>query len=41
MPIQATGGTVKANVKDVRSEVQEGTLRLLLTYDFSAEKNAG
>jgi hypothetical protein len=41
MPIQATGGSVKANVKDVRSEVQEGSLRLLLTYDFSAEKNAG
>jgi hypothetical protein len=41
LPIQATGGTVKANVKDVRSEVQEGSLRLLLTYDFSAEKNAG
>ncbi len=41
MPIQATGGLVKANVKDVRSEVQEGSLRLLLTYDFSAEKNAG
>jgi hypothetical protein len=41
MPIQATGGTVKANVKDVRSEVQEGSLRLLLTYDFNAEKNAG
>jgi hypothetical protein len=41
MPIQATGGSVKATVKDVRSEVQEGSLRLLLTYDFSAEKNAG
>lgn len=41
MPIQATGGSVKANVKDVRSEVQEGSLRLVLTYDFSAEKNAG
>jgi hypothetical protein len=41
LPIQATGGTVKANVKDVRSEVGEGSLRLLLTYDFSAEKNAG
>jgi hypothetical protein len=40
MPIQATGGSVKANVKDVRAEVQEGSLRLLLTYDFSAEKNA-
>lgn len=41
MPIQATGGTVKASVKDVRAEVQEGSLRLLLTYDFSAERNAG
>jgi len=41
MPIQATGGAVKANVKDVRAEVQEGSLRLLLTYDFSAEKTTG
>jgi len=41
MPIQASGGSVKASVKDVRSEVQEGTLRLLLTYDFSAEKTTG
>lgn len=41
MPIQATGGAVKASVKDVRAEVQEGSLRLLLTYDFSAEKTTG
>ena len=41
MPIQATGGTVKASVKDVRAEVQEGSLRLLLTYDFSAERSSG
>ena len=38
LPVQASGGTVKANVKDVRSEVQEGSLKLYLTYDFSAER---
>src|SRR5215471_20986398 len=37
VPIHVSGGTLKANVKDVRSEIQEGTLRLYLTYDFSAE----
>lgn len=41
MPIQASGGSVKANVNDVRADVQEGSLRLFLTYDFTAEKNAG
>jgi len=41
LPVQASGGTVKANVKDVRSEVQEGALKLYLTYDFSAEKKPG
>jgi ABC-type uncharacterized transport system YnjBCD ATPase subunit len=41
LPIQVTGGSVKANVKDVRSDVQEGSLRMFLTYDFSAEKNTG
>jgi len=41
LPIQATGGTVKATVKDVRSEVQDGSLRLFFTYDFDAMKNAG
>jgi hypothetical protein len=41
MPIQATGGSVKAKVNDVHADVQEGLLRLFLTYDFSAEKNAG
>ena len=38
VPVQVSGGTVKANVKDVRSEVQEGALKLYLTYDFSAER---
>jgi hypothetical protein len=41
LPIKQAGGTVKAAVKDVRSEIQEGSLRLLLTYDFSAQKNGG
>ncbi|HVS20923.1 MAG TPA: hypothetical protein VHD88_03700 [Pyrinomonadaceae bacterium] len=41
LPIQASGGSVKAHVKDVRAEVQEGSLRLYLTYDFTAERNAG
>jgi len=41
VPIQASGGSLKANVKDVRAEVLEGSLRLSLVYDFSAERNAG
>ena len=41
LPIKTTNGSVKANVKDVRSEIQEGSLRMVMTYDFSAEKNAG
>jgi hypothetical protein len=38
LPVQQSGGNVRATVKDVRSEVQEGLLRLYLKYDFSAEK---
>ena len=38
LPVQQSGGNVKAMVKDVRSEVQEGALKLYLTYDFSGEK---
>ena len=36
--VQASGGSVKARVKDVRAEVQERALKLYLTYDFSAER---
>ena len=36
--VQASGGVVKARVKDVRAEVQEGALKLYLTYDFSAQR---
>lgn len=38
LPVQQSGGNVNAKVKDVRSEVQDGALKLYLTYDFSAEK---
>lgn len=39
LPVKATGGTLKAQVNDVRSEVQEGTLKLYLIYDFNAERD--
>ena len=38
IPVTGSNGTVKAHVKDVRSEVQDGTLRLHITYDFAGEK---
>jgi hypothetical protein len=38
IPIQASNGSVKAVVKDVRSEVQDGSLRLHITYDFAGTK---
>ncbi len=39
LPVRVSGGSVSARVKDVRAEVQEGSLRLYLTYDFNAERN--
>ena len=36
--VQASGGTVQARVKDVHAEVQDGALKLYLTYDFSGQK---
>jgi hypothetical protein len=39
VPIQASGGLLKAQVKDVRPEVQEGSLKLYLVYDFSGERS--
>jgi hypothetical protein len=38
LSVQASGGSVKARVKDVHDEVQESALKLYLTYDFSAER---
>ena len=39
VPVQASGGTLKAQVKDVRAEVPDGALRLHITYDFNAIRN--
>jgi hypothetical protein len=38
IPMQASNGSVKAQVKDVRAEVQGGSLRLHISYDFSGAK---
>ncbi|TMD57828.1 MAG: hypothetical protein E6I91_22090 [Chloroflexi bacterium] len=35
MPVQSTNGTLKAQVRDVRSEVKDGKLILHITYDFT------
>ena len=40
LPVKASDGTVKATVKDVRSEVQDGSLRLHITYDFAGTKGS-
>lgn len=40
LPVKASDGTVKATVKDVRSEVQDGSLRLHITYDFIGTKGS-
>jgi hypothetical protein len=38
IPVKASNGSVKAQVKDVRSEAQDGQLRLHITYEFSGAK---
>jgi len=38
IPVKASNGSLKAQVKDVRAEVQEGTLRMHVMYDFSGAK---
>jgi hypothetical protein len=38
IPVKASNGLVKAHVKDVRAEVQDGFLRLHITYDFAGTK---
>jgi hypothetical protein len=38
VPIEAAGGTLRAQAKDVRSEVKDGKLRLYVTYDFKGTK---
>ena len=41
LPVQASRGTLKAQAKDVRSEVKDGALRLHVTYDFSGARGGG
>jgi len=38
VPVRASNGAVKAQVKDVRSEIVDGALKLHLTYNFAAVK---
>jgi len=38
VPIAATDGTLKASVKEVRSEIKENGLNLFVTYDFAGTK---
>ncbi len=40
IPVQATGGTLKAQARDVRAEVKDKALRLHITYNFSGAKGA-
>lgn len=40
IPVQATGGTLKAQARDVRQEVKDGALRLHVTYDFTGAPGA-
>jgi hypothetical protein len=35
LPIAATNGNMRANVKDVRSEIKDNALNLFVIYDFS------
>lgn len=39
LPIQATGGTLTTNVRDIRAEVTDA-LRLNITYEFSGNRGA-
>jgi len=38
IPVKASNGSLKAQVKDVRSEVVDGTLRMHITYEFSGAR---
>jgi hypothetical protein len=41
VPVQASNGTLRAQAREVRSEVKDGALRLHVTYDFSGARGAG
>ena len=40
-PVEAAGGRLQAQAKDVREEVKDGKLRLYVTYDFKGAKGGG
>lgn len=39
LPIEASGGTLSAQISDVRAEIKEKSLNLLVTYDFQGAKS--
>ncbi|HEX3560056.1 MAG TPA: hypothetical protein VHU19_12685 [Pyrinomonadaceae bacterium] len=39
IPVQAAGGRLQAQARDVREEVKDGKLRLYVTYDFKGTKD--
>ncbi len=39
IPVTGSNGTVQAKVKEIHSEIQDGALRLLISYEFSGTKN--
>jgi len=39
LPIAATSGNMKANVKDVRSEIKDNALNLYVIYEFSGKND--
>jgi hypothetical protein len=41
IPVKGSNGAVKARAKDVRADIQEGVLKLHLTYEFSGVKADG
>jgi hypothetical protein len=41
IPVKGSNGAVKARAKDVRADIQEGSLKLHLTYEFSGVKTDG
>jgi hypothetical protein len=39
IPVKASNGAVKAQVKDVRAEILDGTLKLHITYEFTGQRS--
>ncbi|MFN2514224.1 MAG: hypothetical protein ABR568_22770, partial [Pyrinomonadaceae bacterium] len=38
IPVKASNGEVKAQVKDVRAEILDGSLKMHISYDFSGTR---